>query len=81
MTGSAARTGLSMLFGRCGSVSAAGHSQTAKAASTAARHAASRRRRQYGPINSGNRQRKVAIEHGTLLTGEVGKKVDFPIGL
>ena len=49
--------------------------------SAAARHAASRRRRQYGPINSGNRQRKVAIEHGALLTGEVGKKVDFPIGL
>jgi len=43
--------------------------------------AASRCRRQYGPINSGNRQRKVAIEHGALLTGEVGKKVDFPIGL
>ena len=36
---------------------------------------------QYGPINSGNRQRKVAIEHGALLTGEVDKKVDFPIGL
>lgn len=33
------------------------------------------------PINSGNRQRKVAIEHGALLTGDVGKKVDFPIGL
>lgn len=49
--------------------------------SAAANPTASRRRRQYGPINSGNRQRKVAIEHGALLTGEVGKKVDFPIGL
>ena len=64
-----------------GSSALRGSSKSSAAASAAARHAASRRRRQYGPINSGNRQRKVAIEHGALLTGEVGKKVDFPIGL
>lgn len=82
MTGSAARTGSAVPSGRCGSVSAVGHSQTASpAVSAAANPTANRRRRQYGPINSGNRQRKVAIEHGALLTGEVGKKVDFPIGL